>query len=217
MNESVAVFLRFPEPGKAKTRLIPALGPIGAARFFRIMAQHICSNLAAPADGCREIIAFIEPAEALSAAQTWLGERFTFRAQPEGDLGQRLKRIFNDLFACGRNRVVAVGSDCIGVDAAVLDLAFEQLQTRDAVLGPASDGGYYLIGLSKNLTEVFDDIPWSSEETLSITLERLAALGASIGLLPELSDVDTPADLAALPPDWKRRAEDCAGAETVWD
>ncbi len=200
----VLVFLRLPEPGRAKTRLIPLLGAEGACRVYRRMVEHLAGvlrNLPEPRPHCRYLFA---PATGLVGARDWLGDDLELHPQVEGDLGARLQAGFADAFAGGASAVLAIGTDCLDIDAALLELAYQTLQRTDAVLAPASDGGYTLIGLARPLPQAFDAIPWSSPQTCAITLERLAAAGAEWQLLAEMQDIDTPEDLRAARARWPR-------------
>jgi rSAM/selenodomain-associated transferase 1 len=129
----------------------------------------------------------------------WLGPEFLFQTQAAGDLGERLHQAFGHAFSAGNTAVIIMGSDCPGLTAGVLRRAFAALAESDMVLGPAADGGYYLIGLSRPAPALFTDIPWSSSEVLARTLARAADLGLKTHLLGTLCDVDRPQDLAQIP------------------
>lgn len=204
-NEILLLFVRFPEAGRAKTRLIPALGADGAAALYRRMATEVAAEagrLARLGLGHR---ALVEPPERVGEVGRWLGPRWQAVAQAAGDLGARLSAAFDDAFAAGATRVVAIGTDCLDLDTDLLGLAFDHLGDHDAVVGPATDGGYYLIGLAHPVASCFEAVPWSTSETLSVTRARLAAADCTVAELPELCDLDTPDDLAALAPQWGRR------------
>ena len=127
--------------------------------------------------------------------QSWLGPDLQVQRQGEGDLGDRLSQAFQTAFAEGKEAAIVLGTDCPELDAALLEQAFQELQLHDLVLGPASDGGYYLLGLRQPVPELFANIPWSTSTVLSQTLAIAEQLGLSIALLPTLSDVDYPEDL----------------------
>jgi rSAM/selenodomain-associated transferase 1 len=202
-SETLLFFLRYPEAGRVKTRLIPALGAGGAADLYARMVEEIArrvSGLRRPGLGR---VALVEPPDKTVPVGDWLGEEFTTTPQAGGDLGVRLTAAFDAAFAAGATRVVAIGSDCLDLTPAHLDEAFDALSRVDAVVGPALDGGYYLIGLRRAMPTVFATIPWSSPETLTVTLDRLQGAGASVHLLTPLRDLDTAADLDALLPRWR--------------
>jgi rSAM/selenodomain-associated transferase 1 len=200
MNSAcVLVFARYPLPGEAKTRLIPALGPEGAAQLYRGLAEVTLAQ----ARAIRPAVAIAlwysgAPEEALRA---WLGDDLIYCPQPEGDLGQRLTTALDWAFAQGYASALVVGTDCPGLDAAILTQGVTALaRGADCVLGPAQDGGYYLLGLREPQPLLFQDIAWSTEVVLAQTVAQAQRLGLTPTYLPTLSDIDTPEDLAHLPP-----------------
>lgn len=206
------VFTRFPTPGATKTRLIPILGADRAARVSfgmttrtldrceRLAALRICA-LEARTTGA-------EPA----AFRKRFGGSCHYRDQGAGDLGQRLRAAAAEAFADGAQKTVIVGTDCPELEPAHIIDAFARLDTNDVVVGPAEDGGYYLIGMRRMLPELFAGVDWGTGHVLYQTRERAASLSASIALLPMLRDVDRPEDL----PMWDRRLKlDAAGRLSV--
>lgn len=192
------IFTRYPEPGKTKTRLIPALGADGAARLHRRMAEYTTGWVRELARG-HEMAAEVRHAGAWGRSmRRWLGRGFEYRDQGDGDLGQRLKRSFAEGFGRGASRVVTVGTDCPWLTARHGAKAFDALADHDVVLGPAQDGGYTLIGLSRPAPALLEGIPWGTGGVLEMTLEKAQALGLTVALLETLADVDRPEDLAAL-------------------
>ena len=127
--------------------------------------------------------------------EAWLGPDWTYLDQGEGDLGDRLIRAFQSAFDRGAKAVIAIGIDCPGVTADVLAQAYEQLINHDGVIGPANDGGYYLIGLSRPIPELFNGIDWGTETVRASTLTIAKTLGIAMTQLAPLSDVDRPEDL----------------------
>ncbi len=127
--------------------------------------------------------------------RAWLGLRFVYRAQIGGDLGRRMSHAFTHGFQRGYGAIIAIGSDCPGLDEACLRRADELLGHTDVVLGPATDGGYYLIGLRRPEPRLFAGIEWSTATVLATTLARIQECGLSYALLEEKDDID---DLAAL-------------------
>ncbi|MDH7500237.1 MAG: TIGR04283 family arsenosugar biosynthesis glycosyltransferase [candidate division NC10 bacterium] len=203
--EGLIVFTRYPQPGKVKTRLIPSLGAEGAAELHHWMAIRTLTQarrLSREASVSLEV-RFEGASEALM--REWLGPDLTHLAQGEGDLGRRLGRAFQEAFAAGRPRVVIIGTDCPELSWRRIDRAFAELAHHDLVLGPAKDGGYYLIGLrraasSSRMSDLFSDISWSTDQVLKQTMERAKGMGLSFNLLEPLSDVDRPEDLALWQP-----------------
>src|SRR3989442_7687735 len=194
----VMVFARAPTPGEAKTRLIPALGEAGAAALHRRLVMH---SLRAATD------AQLGPVELWCAPD--IGDPFflecerrlvaSLQPQGEGDLSARMQRAFESALARSR-RAILVGSDIPVLSARYLRDADQALGRGDEiVIGPAEDGGYVLIGLSRCDPELFRNIPWGEPEVLAETRRRLAALSWRLSELPVLWDVDRPEDLERLP------------------
>lgn len=201
-HDVVLLFTKRPEPGKTKTRLVPALGPHGAARVHGRLLAHATDVIRSVQRPRLRRIACVAPPEWLPDAHHVIGDGFEIWPQAGGDLGERMRAAFERAFDEGASHVVVVGSDCPDLDGGLLDDALTSLRTHDACFGPALDGGYYLLGLSRPLPAAFEGVPWSDAQTGRVTLERLAAARAWVRLLPTLRDVDLPDDLAALAPRW---------------
>lgn len=203
-REQLIIFTRYPEPGKTKTRLIPALGARGAADLQRRMTEQILAEARRLA--ARRPVA-VEVCYAGGSAllmRNWLGTQLHFRPQCSGHIGQRMAEALAAAFGRGVRAAVLVGSDIPGITTDILQKAFEALKKRDLVFGPAKDGGYYLIGMtvaghSKSSRKLFADINWSTKRVLSESLEAAKKLGLGVGLLETLADIDRPEDLAAWP------------------
>ncbi|MGM0486767.1 MAG: TIGR04283 family arsenosugar biosynthesis glycosyltransferase [Planctomycetota bacterium] len=196
MERRLTIFTRYPEPGKTKTRLIPALGPEGAAEIQRNMTGYTLDwvrELAGRFPMSVEVRFEGGDAEKMAAC---FGGRVLYRPQDPGDLGCRLAAAFAEAFGEGAQQMVIIGTDCPDITPELIRESFERLATRDLVLGPAADGGYYLIGLRHPAPELFTGIPWGSRRVLEDTLRRAGELAFSVSLLKELSDVDRPEDLA---------------------
>ena len=125
----------------------------------------------------------------------WLGDDVDYYPQAEGDLGVKMRSAFTDLFRNNSERVVIIGIDCPGVDSKILESAFNALESNDLVLGEAEDGGYYLIGLSKLVAELFINIKWGTGEVFKTTNHIAEKLNLTIAYLPILRDIDRPEDL----------------------
>jgi rSAM/selenodomain-associated transferase 1 len=194
----VIVFARAPRPGKAKTRLIPALGKAGAAALHRRLVMH--SLDAATSAGLGPVELWCTPDTShpfFRECRRRLG--VGLHAQGEGDLGARMLRAFESALARSQGAIL-VGSDIPTLSAPYLRDADQALaRGDDAVIGPAGDGGYVLIGLSRCDPELFRDIPWGGPEVLAETRKRIAALSWRSSELPILWDVDRPKDLERLP------------------
>lgn len=188
---TVLVFLKAPRSGYVKTRLATTLGSAAANDVYRELTERQMAEI--PALWRLEV--HYAPRGARPEMITWLGKRPRYRLQRGEGLGPRLTSAFGAAFAAGANRVLAIGADCPDLDTASLHHASQALDTTDVVLGPAKDGGYYLIGLRRHLPGLFAEIPWSSAAVLRTTLRRARALGVSVHLLEEKEDID---DAAAL-------------------
>jgi uncharacterized protein len=193
--DRLILFTRYPEAGKAKTRLIPALGAEGAAALHRQMADHTSLQVQALQSRHSLCVEVRFAGGNRDLMQCWLGTDWMYTVQGEGDLGDRMGRSFQSAFTSGVDRALIIGTDCPDLDASLLNQALCELQQHDLVLGPASDGGYYLIGLRRWIPQLFVGIAWSTASVLERTLAIAAELNLSVALLPILSDVDYPADL----------------------
>ncbi|HEX4575659.1 MAG TPA: TIGR04282 family arsenosugar biosynthesis glycosyltransferase [Gemmatimonadales bacterium] len=194
---ALGIFVKAPVPGHVKTRLADDIGPSGAAQlYWRLGRQVVAVSVGS---GYRTTVWFT-PARRGSLVRHWLDAvgPVTFQPQRGRTLGSRLAHAFATEFAAGARRVVMIGSDCPGVDRRLVRLAFAALRDHDLVLGPARDGGYYLIGLAAPEPALFRAIAWSTAAVTSQTKARASALGLGFRLLKPLRDVDTAPDARAL-------------------
>jgi hypothetical protein len=194
VTATVLVFLKYPEPAKVKTRLAAAVGLDQAAALYHDWIGVVFHALQ-PIRGRATLVGYHDGGPADRFAE-WSGLADEWRPQPTGELGSRLAAGFADAHARG-GPVIAVGTDCPEIDAHLVEQAFTLLRDRDAVFGPAADGGYYLVGTARNMLGFFDGVRWSSPHTLSDHLTRCRECGWSTGLLPELADIDTGDDWRA--------------------
>lgn len=197
--DAILVFVRAPEAGRVKTRLAAEIGDEAALRVYRRLAEHTVAEARALGAEAAVRIHFT-PAAGGEAVRAWLGADALYLPQGEGGLGARMRAAFEAAFAAGHPRVVIVGSDLPDLSAGVLRRALRLLDAHPAVVGPAADGGYYLLGLGEMVPGAFEGIAWSTGEVLGATLARLRAAGCEPALLETLRDVDTAAD---LPPGWR--------------
>jgi len=182
----VALFTRWPEPGKAKTRLIPALGADGAAALHKRLTERMVATVRAAGLPLEIRCTGAAP----QAFRDWLGVDVTVVDQGDGDLGARLAR------TAATTPVLLLGADVPDVTAAHLTGAAALLATHKLVIGPAEDGGYWLLGLARPMPELFEGIAWGTETVFAETLARAPVPPA---LLPRLADLDRPQDLARWP------------------
>ena len=194
------VFARAPRPGRVKTRLAADLGEERAAAVYRALGRGVVDRVRG---GPWRTWIVHDPPDAAAAAEVeaWLGaEGLELHPQDPGDLGRRMERAFDRAFRAGARRVAVVGTDAPDVDAAHVGAALDALDDADVVLGPAADGGYWLLALARPRPELFRDVPWSTAQVLGVTRRRAAALGLRVRELEVLTDVDVAAD---LPPGWR--------------
>jgi len=194
-REKVIIFTRYPQPGETKTRLIPFLGPEGAADLHRHLAEQTFDQARLLAKHRDVSLEVRFQGGGLSAMKQWFEKDCVLRDQPDGDLGYRMAQAFQEAFDAGYGRVVLVGTDIPGLSGTILENVLDRLHSSDLVLGPSRDGGYYLVGLSKPCAELFEGIPWSTAEVLEATLRTAQRLGLSVQLVQPLQDIDRPEDL----------------------
>jgi len=193
--DTLIVFVKEPRPGAVKTRLLPALDPQSAAELYRVLAEEEIRQTA-PRAGEYARLFFYAPPSSPEAMSAWLpGE--TFLPQRGDDLGARMSAAFDETFRRGARRAAVIGTDVPWVHRGLVAEAFSALDAHDVVLGPTSDGGYYLLALARLQPALFRDIAWSTPSVFTSTLERAAALGLSVSRLPELPDIDTLDDVRA--------------------
>ncbi len=193
MNKLI-IFAKYPEPGKVKTRLAKDLGDIEAARIYSFITQRIIERTLDP-DNYNTII-FYDPADKEREIKQWIDiEDIRYLPQLGSTLGDRISDAFEKVYSNGADKAVIIGSDCLDVDKETINHALELLESTDIVLGPAEDGGYYLLGTNKYLPIVFQDIEWSTEHVLSQTIDRIKKNSLKFELIKTLRDIDTVDDL----------------------
>ena len=185
-------------PYNLKTRLIPALGPEGAAHLQRQMTEATISTARSfsTETGIELEVRYEGGSPALM--KDWLGQELSFRRQGPGDLGEKMSRAFGEAFAAGRSQVMIIGADCPTLSPAILETGLTALADHDLVLGPASDGGYYLVGLTAPHPQLFRGCPWGNARLLAETMATAEREAITFLLLEELNDVDRPEDLIDL-------------------
>lgn len=188
---TLLVFLKAPIPGRVKTRLAAEIGPDEAARLYRSWISQVLEAIQPLRPGFK-IVGYFDGASAADFLD-WHHLADEWTRQPPGDLGHRLAVGFQRTHADG-SPVLAIGTDCLAIDADLVRAAIDALNDHDAVFGPTPDGGYYLVGTCRHLPGFFDGIRWSSPHTLADHLERCREMTWSVTLLPERADIDTLAD-----------------------
>jgi uncharacterized protein len=185
----LVLIARYPAAGAAKTRLIPALGPDGAAEVHRQLTARTLGLLRE----CGFPVELHYTGADEAAFREWLGDGFALFRQAEGDLTDRL------MAALHPAPVIFLGADTPDLEIHHVEQAIAALEDNPVVIGPAADGGYYLIGMKQPMPELLDHMPWSTDQVMPETLRRLAARGMAPVLLETLHDCDRPEDLPRWP------------------
>ncbi len=188
LKNELLIFAKYPEPGRVKTRLARTVGAVEAARRYREMTETVMRKTQ-PLDGEYRRVLCVDPPEREIDFRKWFPS-LAMRPQCSGDLGERMSVAFQESLVKGSDRAVLIGTDCVEIDRSLLRDAFQQLETADLVLGPAKDGGYYLIGMKKMNSFLFEGVPWSTEKVLWITIEKAKESCLKVELLKTLSDLD---------------------------
>jgi rSAM/selenodomain-associated transferase 1 len=184
-----------------KSRLAATIGAERALRIYRFLGER--TMRVARSVGDAQLAVRITPDEGVETARAWLGNAI-YLGQGAGDLGERMSRAIEEALGDGADRVVIVGTDCPTLDEPLIERAFAALEHADVVLGPASDGGYYLVAVRRLEPAIFTGIPWSTPEVLEKTCAAAAGAGLTLTLVDERRDVDTIDD-------WRRWAQGAPG------
>lgn len=197
-KDVLIVFAKLPEPGKVKTRLAKDLGDQKAAEIYSVIARDIISRVSSSEKYTTAI--FYDPPDKKNEIISWLEdiapvESHNYFEQEGNILGERISYAFEKVFSGGADRAVIIGTDCSEVSAEMIEDTFEELRGYDTVIGPAQDGGYYLLGLSRYDPLIFQDIEWSTERVFEQTLRRVQEQGLNCKILKTLSDIDNIEDL----------------------
>lgn len=198
----IAILAKAPVAGLAKTRLAPALGEAGAAALAARLLAHAVAQAAAADLGAVTLWATPDASHA-AFVQARQRHGVVLDVQPDGDLGTRMARVFEEGFVQADSPILLMGTDAPDLDAMVLRQAAAALQSHEAVFVPAQDGGYALVGLRAAspglLAALFSGMRWSRPQVMAQTRQRLVAAGIAHAELPSVADIDEPADLQHLP------------------
>lgn len=190
LNNLLLIFYRNPEPGKVKTRLAATLGNEKALAVYLKLAEHT-KNIT-EGIGADKLVFYSHTVE---MKDQWPDQTYQKRAQSGDDLGERMLNAFQYGFNHGYRNICIIGTDCLELNQTIIEKAFHALEQYDVVLGPAKDGGYYLLGMKKIYADFFINKNWSTQTVLHDTLLNALQQQASLHLLPLLSDVDVEEDL----------------------
>ncbi len=198
-SDQVIVFMRYPQAGCVKTRLVPKLGKEGAARFYRNMVEHIVAKISPVATEMIQLSLYYTGASPQQMT-SWLGDSFPFMEQQGDNLGARMLDAFQTSKNNNFRRTILIGSDCPAIDPALINQGFRKLLTHDLVLGPTFDGGYYLIGLTGKVSDekighLFSEIKWGTGTVYRQSVAKAKAINLSLATLPKHNDIDRPEDL----------------------
>lgn len=194
-KKALIIFTRYPEIGKTKTRLIPAIGAEKSANLQRLMTEKTLNSI--------ELLTNIIDVEVniyfqggnKELMQQWLGDKYNFYPQIEGDLGEKMYSAFKDNFDKKNEQIIIIGVDCLELSIDILQEAFLALNNHDLIIGKALDGGYYLLGLNTLEKSLFDNIKWGTNQVFYQTMSIVQKLNYITYQLPVLRDVDRSEDL----------------------
>ncbi len=206
IKNTLIIFLKYPQAGKVKTRLAKDVGNQRAAEIYSEMSKTIVDNVSGSSEYQTAI--FFDPPEKENEIRNWIGKKeVRFSPQRGETLGDKMSNAFKEVFSSESKRVVIIGTDCPDVTSGTIAQALDSLEEVDVVLGPAADGGYYLLGLNNHVPEIFGGIEWSTERVLNQTLERIKEKKLSFELLETLKDIDTLDDFNSRLGDFYKTAE----------
>ncbi len=190
LKKAIIIFVRPPVLGKVKSRIAATIGEERALNVYEKLLAHthkICSALT-----CDRYVFY---ADEIVQEDCWEKTLFTKYVQTGSDLGDRMQHAFEMIFSKGYNQVLIIGSDCYELDTPLLETAFTALENDKVVIGPATDGGYYLLGLQQHLPFLFRKISWSTSTVCTETINRCRQQQLSIHILPVLTDIDEEKDI----------------------
>jgi len=190
-------FVKNPERGKVKSRLAATIGDDSAVSVYKNIVDQMLSRLK---KGTFPLYICFFPKNAQKPIQNWLGGEYRYVPQNGKDLGERMRNGLIDGFAMGHKRVVLIGSDIPDLPLGFIKEAFESLRKKDSVIGPAYDGGYYLIGFKDKTfsPQVFEGMAWGTQNVFGETIKKLKRFRRVVHTLPYLRDIDTAEDLKRL-------------------
>ncbi|NBC26405.1 MAG: DUF2064 domain-containing protein [Bacteroidetes bacterium] len=184
------VFIKNPVAGRVKTRLAASIGDANALQIYKTLLDYT-RRVATDVNSDRQVWY----SSKIDRRDEWSEHEFEKKLQSKGDLGERMADAFQQGFSDGYEKVVIIGSDCAELTAAHIEEAFRALDNNEAVIGPSEDGGYYLLGLSGYIEEVFRNVEWSTAGVFNATTSILSQQATSYEVLERLNDIDTIDDL----------------------
>lgn len=185
-RNKLLIFVKNEEAGKVKTRLAASVGDEEALKVYKKLLMHTVS-ITVPLKLQKEVWY----SRFIPEKDIWSKDLFTKRVQKGKDLGERMSHAFDESFRNGYNKVVIIGSDCAELSSDIIREAFNALERSEFVIGPAEDGGYYLLGMCSYHPELFKEVNWSTDSVFRETLNKIKSVEGSVHLLRTLNDVDT--------------------------
>ena len=194
-NKAIIIFCRYPVEGKVKTRLAADYGNKFASAFYRLSAEHTFEQ-------CRKLIPsgingciYFSDKNVESDVRKWIGEGFEYHPQKGNNLGEQMSDAFCTMFSKGINYAVIIGTDIPDISDELIRRAYKLLDNNDFVIGPANDGGFYLLGMENFYPGLFDDIKWSTSSVYGELVEKILRQNLKFANMEVLTDIDTKADL----------------------
>ncbi|MEO6488536.1 MAG: TIGR04282 family arsenosugar biosynthesis glycosyltransferase [Ferruginibacter sp.] len=189
-KQALIIFAKNPEPGKVKTRLAATIGNEAALIIYNKLLHHTVSVTKYLA-----VDKFVFYSDHLDQDDIWNKKHYYKEIQQGNNLGQKMENALASTFQKGYDEIVIIGTDCPGVNAGIIMNSFSFLQSHDVAIGPAEDGGYYLLGMKEMHRNLFEGIQWSTKTVFSTTISKCVALQLSYSVLPLLKDIDEEKDL----------------------
>ena len=194
-KQAIILFTKNPELGKVKTRLAKTIGDDNALAIYKKLLNHT-REIVIPLD----VDKILFYSDIINENDDWSNDVFIKQVQKGNDLGERMNHAFQTVFDIGYESACIIGSDCYELNTTIVAEAFESLKSKNIVVGPTFDGGYYLIGMTKLYHSIFENIEWSTETVFEDTMKEVTRLNLSNYILTKLSDIDEEKD---LPQHWK--------------
>lgn len=194
-DTAIIVFTRFPVEGKVKTRLAKNMGNKFAVSFFRACAEHTFKELLKVEEMGSDLFLFCSEENEIEQLMKWAGNNFKYYSQQGSNLGIKMYNAFNTVFKKGYKKAIIIGTDAPDISTNIMQSAISALDNYSVVIGPANDGGYYLLGFKSKLIDLFSGIEWSTDSVFDNTIEKLNNSEINYFMLDELTDIDTLEDL----------------------
>jgi len=194
-DTAIIVFTRFPIEGKVKTRLAKNMGNKFAVSLFRVCAEHTFKELLKVRETGLELFLFCSEENEIEQVKQWTGNNFNCYSQQGSDLGLKMQNAFEVVFKKGYKKVIIIGTDAPDVSMNLVQNAISVLDNYSVVIGPANDGGYFLLGFKSKLIDLFSGIEWSTDSVFDNTIEKLNNSKTNYFMLDGLTDIDTLEDL----------------------